>query len=113
MIAYSGSQREYEIGLRMALGATPVAVAQQILSEGLRTALIGAGVGLVLALGTTRLLRAMFVEVSATDPVTLASVTLLLVLLPWPRPGFWRAGPARWIRWEPWSNALTSRRAAG
>jgi ABC-type antimicrobial peptide transport system permease subunit len=56
-------------------------VARQILGEGLRLALIGAAVGLGLALGTTRLLRAMFVEVSARDPVTLASVTLLLVLV--------------------------------
>ena len=81
VIAYSVSQREYEIGLRLALGATPGAVAQQILREGLRTALIGAAAGLVLALGTTRLLRAMFVEVSATDPLTLGSVTLLLLLV--------------------------------
>jgi ABC-type antimicrobial peptide transport system permease subunit len=81
VIAYSVSQREFEIGLRLALGATPTVVARQILGEGLRTAMIGAAVGLVVALGTTRLLRAMFVEVSATDPVTLASVTLLLVLV--------------------------------
>ena len=81
VIAYSVSQREFEIGLRLALGATPSTVAWQILREGLRTAMIGAAVGLGVALGTTRLLRAMFVEVSATDPVTLVSVTLLLVLV--------------------------------
>jgi predicted permease len=81
VIAYSVSQRQYEIGLRIALGATPGAVAQQILREGLRTAMIGAGAGLVLAIGTTRLLRAMFVDVSPTDPVTLVSVTLLLVVV--------------------------------
>jgi putative ABC transport system permease protein len=56
-------------------------VVRQILGEGLRTAMIGAAVGLVAALMTTRLLRAMFVEVSVTDPVTLASVTVLLVLV--------------------------------
>jgi putative ABC transport system permease protein len=79
VIAYSVSQREFEIALRLALGATPTGVARQILSEGLRTALVGAAVGLGVALATTRLLRAMFVDVSATDPVTMASVTLLLV----------------------------------
>jgi putative ABC transport system permease protein len=79
VIAYSVSQREFEIGLRLALGATPRAVVRQILGEGLRTAMIGAALGLVAALGTTRLLRAMFVEVSITDPLTLASVTALLV----------------------------------
>jgi putative ABC transport system permease protein len=81
VIAYSVSQREFEIGLRLALGATPRAVVRQILGEGLRTAMIGAAVGLVAALGTTRLLRAMFVEVSITDPLTLASVTALLVVV--------------------------------
>ena len=92
VIAYSVSQREFEIALRLALGATPTAVAWQILREGLRTAMIGAAVGLGVALGTTRLLRAMFVEVSATDPVTLASVTLLLVLVA--MAASWL--PARW-----------------
>jgi ABC-type lipoprotein release transport system permease subunit len=43
--------------------------------------MIGAAVGLVAALATTRLLRAMFVEVSVTDPATLASVTALLELV--------------------------------
>jgi putative ABC transport system permease protein len=81
VIAYSVSQREFEIGLRLALGATPRTVVRQIIGEGLRTAVIGAAVGLVAALGTTRLLRAMFVEVSVTDPVTLASVTTLLLLV--------------------------------
>ncbi|HEX7123911.1 MAG TPA: ABC transporter permease, partial [Gemmatimonadaceae bacterium] len=74
VIAYAVSQREYEIGLRLALGATPAGVTRQILAEGLRTAMIGGALGLVVALGTMRLLRAMFVEVSVTDPVTLAFV---------------------------------------
>jgi predicted permease len=81
VIAYSVSQRQFEIGLRLALGATPSVVARQVLGEGLRTALMGAAAGLVVALATMRLLRAMFVEVNATDPVTLVSVTLLLVLV--------------------------------
>jgi ABC-type antimicrobial peptide transport system permease subunit len=56
-------------------------VVRQILGEGLRTAMVGAAVGLVAALGTMRLLRAMFVEVSVTDPVTLVSVTALLAVV--------------------------------
>jgi putative ABC transport system permease protein len=81
VIAYSVTQRQFEIALRLALGATSAKVARQILGEGLRTAMIGAAIELVLALATTRLLRAMFVEVSVWDPATLAIVTLLLVLV--------------------------------
>jgi putative ABC transport system permease protein len=81
VISYSVSQRRFEIGLRQALGATPGAVVRQILGEGMRTAALGAVVGLAAALGATRLLSAMFVGVTATDPVTLASVTALLVLV--------------------------------
>ena len=81
VIAYSVSQREYEIGLRLALGATPGGVARQILREGLRTAMFGAALGLVAALATTRLLRAMVVDVDVTDPTTLTFVTLLLLVV--------------------------------
>jgi putative ABC transport system permease protein len=81
LIAYSVSQRVFEIGLRLALGATPTSVARQILGEGLRTAMIGGAVGVVVALGTARFLRSMFVDVSVTDPVTVAGVTALLMLV--------------------------------
>ncbi|MEX2179564.1 MAG: ABC transporter permease [Gemmatimonadaceae bacterium] len=81
VISYSVSQRHFEIGLRLALGATPGAVVRQVLGEGMRTAALGAVVGLAAALGTTRLLSAMFVGVTATDPATLAIVTALLVLV--------------------------------
>ncbi len=81
VISYSVSQRRFEIGLRQALGATPGAVVRQVLGEGMRTAALGAVVGLAAALGATRLLSAMFVGVTATDPMTLASVTALLLLV--------------------------------
>jgi predicted permease len=81
LIAYSVSQRGFEIGLRLALGATPTSVARQILGEGLRTAMIGAGIGLAGALAAARLLRSMFVDVSIMDPVTLAGVIALLVFV--------------------------------
>jgi putative ABC transport system permease protein len=81
VIAYSVNQRVFEIGVRLALGATPRLVVRQILGEGIRTATIGAAVGLVAGVWTTRLLRAMFVEVSVTDPMTLTSVTALLLVV--------------------------------
>ena len=54
---------------------------RQILGEGIRTATIGAAVGLVAGVWTTPLLRAMFLEVSVTDPMTLTSVTALLLVV--------------------------------
>jgi putative ABC transport system permease protein len=81
VISYSVNQRRFEIGLRLALGATPVRVIRQVLGEGVRTAALGAVTGIVAALGATRLLTAMFVGVKPTDPFTLGSVTALVVLV--------------------------------
>ena len=81
VISYSVNQRQFEIGLRLALGTTSGRVVRQVLGEGARTAVIGALIGIVAALGATRLLTAMFVGVRATDPVTLVSVTALVVLI--------------------------------
>jgi putative ABC transport system permease protein len=81
VVAYSVNQRQFEIGLRLALGATPVMVVRQVLGEGLRTTVAGAVLGLIAGLGATRFLSAMFVEVKATDPVTMTSVAALLVLV--------------------------------
>jgi putative ABC transport system permease protein len=81
VISYSVNQRRFEIGLRLALGATPMRVIQQVLGEGIRTAALGAAIGVVAALGATRLLTAMFVGVKPTDPFTLGSVTTLVVLV--------------------------------
>jgi ABC-type antimicrobial peptide transport system permease subunit len=81
VIAYSVSQRQAEMGIRMALGASRKAVVGQVIGEGIRTAAIGAGVGLVVAFATTRLLRTLVVGVSTTDVLTLASVSFTLMLV--------------------------------
>jgi len=79
VITYSVNQRQFEMGIRMALGATRSKVVNLVLGEGLRTAAIGAAIGLGLSVVATRLLRAMFVGVSPGDPITLIAVTLLLL----------------------------------
>jgi putative ABC transport system permease protein len=79
LIAYTVSQRTHEIGIRMALGATRADVLRMVLARGLRLALAGTAIGLVGALALTRLLRGMLFGVSATDPVTFAAVTALLI----------------------------------
>jgi putative ABC transport system permease protein len=81
VIAYSVSQRQAEMGIRMALGASRQTVVGQVLGEGIRTAAFGAGLGLVTAFAATRLLRSLVVGVSPTDVLTLGSVSLALMFV--------------------------------
>jgi putative ABC transport system permease protein len=79
VITYSVNQRQFEMGIRMALGATRSRVVNHVLREGLSTGVTGAAIGLVFAWGATRLLRATLVEVKPGDPLTLLVVTLVLL----------------------------------
>jgi predicted permease len=80
VLAYSIGQRTREIGIRMALGARRSEVVRMILGQGMRLILAGVGVGVVFALGFTRLLSKLVYGVGATDPVVFAVVPLVLVL---------------------------------
>ncbi|HKN64650.1 MAG TPA: ABC transporter permease, partial [Gemmatimonadaceae bacterium] len=83
VISYGVTQRHFEIGLRIALGAGDRSVLALILSEGLRISLVGLGVGLIASLALGRAIRAMLVDVPAIDLPTLAlaSAALLAVAL--------------------------------
>lgn len=81
VISYSVSQRTAEIGVRMALGASPGLIVSMVLREGLKLTLIGLGVGLLVAFCLTRLLAAQLYEVSATDPVIYAVVSVFLAII--------------------------------
>ena len=81
VIAWSVTERRAEMGIRMALGASRGRVVGQVLGEGVRTAAIGAVVGLVIAFGTTGFLRSLVVGISPGDPVTLVVVTVALMLV--------------------------------
>jgi putative ABC transport system permease protein len=73
------AQRTHEIGIRVALGAGQRDLLWLVLREGLGFTLAGVAVGLLGALGATRVLAKMLYGVSATDPWTFAAVPLLLV----------------------------------
>ena len=78
-VNYAVSQRSREVGIRLSLGADRGSVIGLLLWGGLRLVVIGAVVGLALAVAAGRLLQGMLFGVSALDPVTLAMVPLLLV----------------------------------
>jgi ABC-type antimicrobial peptide transport system permease subunit len=79
VLAYSVASRTREMGVRIALGATPGNVRGLVLKQALLTAAIGVGLGIVAAFGFTRLLQSMLFGVKATDPITFALVTLILL----------------------------------
>jgi ABC-type antimicrobial peptide transport system permease subunit len=81
VISYLVSQRTREIGLRMALGAQPGDVLRLVIGHGARMALIGVAVGIVFALGLTRLIANQLFGVSAHDPLTFLGVALLLIIV--------------------------------
>jgi predicted permease len=75
------NQRHHEIGIRLALGASTRDVVRLVLSHGARLVLLGLALGIVAAIGLTRLLSSMLFGVTANDPVTFASVVLLIALV--------------------------------
>ena len=78
VMSYVAGQRSSEIGLRMALGATPSDVLRLILRQGLALTATGIVLGLLCAAGVTRLLQSMLFEVKATDlPTYFAVITAL------------------------------------
>ena len=79
VMAYAVSRRTREIGVRVALGASPEDVLRMILGQGLRTIFIGAAIGIAGSLALTRALESLLFGVTATDPLTFGGVTLLLV----------------------------------
>jgi putative ABC transport system permease protein len=79
VIAYSVRQRTQEFGIRLAIGARPVDIARLVLRQGL--ALVAAGVllGVFAAVASAQVLASQLYQISATDPIILALVALILI----------------------------------
>ena len=81
VISYGVSERRFEIGVRMALGAARSRVLVTVLGEGIRMALAGVAIGVAGAAAVLRVLRSVLVGVPVVDPVTFAAVASGLVIV--------------------------------
>jgi predicted permease len=78
VMAYSVSLRIREVGVRIAVGASPGNILTLILGQGLPSVFIGVAVGIAGSFALTRIVQSLLFGVTATDPLTFGAVTLLL-----------------------------------
>ena len=81
VMAHSVTERTHEIGIRLALGATPQQVLRRIAGRGIWLAAIGLGIGVALAFVLARLMASLMFGVSATDPLIFAGIPALLAFV--------------------------------
>ncbi len=82
-MAFAAQQRTREIGLRMALGATPAQATARLLRSGLTLTALGTAIGLAGSLGVARALSSLLFGVGAADPATFIGVPAILVGVAW------------------------------
>jgi putative ABC transport system permease protein len=77
--AYSVSRRAREMGIRLALGASPAAVMRLVIVQGMSVVLLGIAIGAAISLSLSWILTSQLFGISATDPITFAAAALVLV----------------------------------
>ncbi|HTV58880.1 MAG TPA: ABC transporter permease [Verrucomicrobiae bacterium] len=83
LMAYSVQQRTQEIGIRMALGASPQKVRSMVVSQGMRLAAVGVIFGVAAALALTRLMSSLLYGVKPWDPATIIGMAAILSGVTW------------------------------
>ena len=81
VLSYLVTERQREIGIRMALGANRTNVLSLVLRQGLATTVIGLVIGIAGAVGLTRLATSLLFEVKPTDPLTFGAVAGVITLV--------------------------------
>jgi ABC-type antimicrobial peptide transport system permease subunit len=81
VLAFGVAQRRREIGIRLALGATPAAVMRLVARDGVVMAVAGLALGLVAAYGIGGVLGGLLVEISPADPTTFAAVAAMVLVV--------------------------------
>jgi len=81
LMSYTVAQRTHEMGIRLALGAKTGDILRLLLGQGLMLAIGGIGVGLLVALASTRFMRSLLYDINPTDPFVFLLVPLLLMVV--------------------------------
>jgi ABC-type antimicrobial peptide transport system permease subunit len=81
VVAYVVGQRTREIGVRMALGASPHTVVTLMLWQGLRPAIVGVAAGLAIAIAAGRLIQGLLYDIGSHDPITFVWVPAVLLVV--------------------------------
>lgn len=80
VMALSVTQRTHELGIRLALGATPSSVMSMVVRQGMILVLIGLAIGAILAFQLTQVMTALLYAVEPTDPLTFIGVSVVLAI---------------------------------
>jgi putative ABC transport system permease protein len=78
VMSFTTSQRTHEIGVRMALGAQTRDIVRLVLGQGMVLTVVGLMIGLLASFGLTRFLSSLLFNISPTDPITFAFISILL-----------------------------------